>query len=572
MVIDLLLTAWMTGVSGLLLLVAAPRIFALRDPDRLVRLVEAAGLLTLVTVLAVSTLADGRLLNWFTLVLVCAAAPLTRWLRAHGWSTERAVRETARRAAIQSARMFESESVASRLVDLSRSPGRAIRQRARRAMGRLGDPSLQSLLVVAVASGAAAVTVYLRYAPVLGDLRLGSPDAYGVLLQARQALHNQPPQLLTPVTAALAAALSLATSLNPLHVVRLMGPAIGVATVCAAAVLTYRLTRSVPAAAGVLWILGGCTFALTSATPAEIGPAWIFDRTLARQWTANDGTTALLFLLLGGIGLASWRRRRPALASGTAACLGVTALASPALLLLAIPAGVAWRTPPAFRYFTLSAIWTAISLSAARAGASDLAFTLPVAVAFLAIAACTLVAHYLGRVVRANLQPAAVGILVVLTLALIPQRAGALYLEHEITAFKTLEIASTFPRGRWMIVAPVEQLAQTYGRGWFEDPAAFVARNAGRAGDPAFAFDLAVDDLFVFVERRPFKTFRSEAADVPFATLRDPSYKHYRSLAGRASLQAQLDVLCKAYARSHANVSIYYEDANITIYRFGVSR
>jgi hypothetical protein len=279
-----------------------------------------------------------------------------------------------------------------------------------------------------------------------------------------------------------------------------------------------------------------------------------------------------LFLLLGGIGLASWRRRRPALASGTAACLGVTALASPALLLLAVPAGVAWRTPPTFRYFTLSVIWTAISLSAARTGASDLAFTLPVAVAFLAVAACALLAHYLGRAIRANLQPAAVAVLVVVTLALIPQRAGALYLEHEITAVKTLEIASAFPRGRWMIVAPVEQLAQTYGRGWFEDPAAFVARNAGRAGDPAFAFDLAVDDLFVFVERRPFKTFRSEAADVPFATLRDPSYRHYRSLAGRASLQAQLDVLCKAYARSHANVSIYYEDANITIYRFGVSR
>src|SRR5688572_18425758 len=155
MVIDLLLTAWLTGVSGLLLLVAAPRIFALRDPDRLVRLVEAAGLLTLVTVLAVSALSDGRLLNWFTLVLVCTAAPLTRWLQAHGWSTERAVRETARRAAIQSARMFESESVASRLVSLSRSADRAIRRGARRAMSRLGDPSLQSLVVVAVASGAA---------------------------------------------------------------------------------------------------------------------------------------------------------------------------------------------------------------------------------------------------------------------------------------------------------------------------------------------------------------------------------------------------------------------------------
>ena len=52
--------------------------FALRQPDRVVRAVDAIGLLTLLTVLAVSALADGALVNWFTMALVCLAAPAIR--------------------------------------------------------------------------------------------------------------------------------------------------------------------------------------------------------------------------------------------------------------------------------------------------------------------------------------------------------------------------------------------------------------------------------------------------------------------------------------------------------------
>jgi hypothetical protein len=590
MLTDLLLAAWLTGVAAMLILVAAPWLFALGQTDRMLRAVDALGFLTLLTVLAVSALSYGHMLNWFTLAVGCLTAPAARWLHSHGWAVERAVRETARHAAIGSAHLLESGAVVNRLGDAIRSRRDVIVERARRATGDFANPSWSTLIVISIISAAAAITLYLRYAPVLGEMRLGSPDAYGVLLQARQAMHNQPPGPLTPVTAALVAALSLATSINPLHVARLLGPAIGVGTVCAAAMLTYRLTRSAPAAAAALWILGGCTFALTADIPSEVGPAWILDRTLARHWTANDGTTALMFLLLAGIGLANFHasphKTGRIAAGGSAACLFVVALASPAVLLLAIPAALAALLPQRFRYFAIGAVWTAISVSAARNGASDLAFTLPVAVAFLVSATFVLAARYLGRLTRATPKPefparvlsalgweaAAVGTLVLITLALLPHSAGALYLEHEITAAKTLEIASAFPRRRWLIVAPIEQLAQTYGRGWFEDPASFVAKNAPRAGDPAFAFNVAVDDLFVFVEHRPFKTFKSEAVHVPFSTLADPSYRQYRSLAGRASLQAQLHALCEAYMRTHADASIYYDDAQITIYRFHIVR
>jgi len=151
---------------------------------------------------------------------------------------------------------------------------------------------------------------------------------------------------------------------------------------------------------------------------------------------------------------------------------------------------------------------------------------------------------------------------------LLPRAPAAMFLEYPTAQQEALNIASTFPRGNWLLVAPVEQLAEIYGRGWYEDPAAFVERYALGAGDPRFSFDSSVDDIFVFVERRPFKTFPAEPAAVPFSALADPTYRHYRSLAGRASLQARLRALCENYRRIHSGASIHYDNDDITIYRF----
>jgi hypothetical protein len=597
MIVDLLRTLWLLSVAGALLAAVAPRLLAVRLSDSVLRFAESTGCLALLVVISVSVLSDGRLLNWFTLLFVCIAAPLGRWLAAHGWSGERAVRETTRRMAIDASRIVETRSVDVRLDAAVRWRRDAWTARFGRVAEGIMTRRYSTGLFLAVMSAAAAVTVYLRYAPVLGTARLGLPEAYGLLLQTRQALHNEPGSLLTPATAALAAALALATSLEPMHVVRLMGPAVGVATVCAAAILAHRVSRSVPVSVMVFWILGGCTFAVSAAPATGVGVWWVLDRTLPRQWTANDGTTGLLFLLVAGICLEGWRRDRrgrdrralttgPASPSdrrrtprgvkvysnrppaGALASAAVVSLASPMLLLLMLPAGLAALVPRPLRLFTLAAGATGIALYAAQRGASDLAFSLPVAAALLAAATCALCAQCLGRVVRADLQPTVAGGLMLCSVALLPQRAGALYVEHEVSAAKTLEIASTFRRGRWLIVGAIEQLAETYGRGWFQDPASFLAENGERVQDPAFRFDMTVDDLFVFVERRPFKTFASEPADLPFSTLADPSYRQYRSLAGRASVQAQLYALCESYKRTHTNASIYYEDAQITIYRF----
>jgi hypothetical protein len=192
----------------------------------------------------------------------------------------------------------------------------------------------------------------------------------------------------------------------------------------------------------------------------------------------------------------------------------------------------------------------------------------PVAIATAAGAGFAGLAALIRRLRPLGIDMAAAPVACVAMVVLMPRTPGAFFLEYPAAQAQTLEIASTLPRGKWLLVAPVEQLAEAYGRGWYEEPAAFVERYAARAAAPSFAFDSSVDDVLVLVEKRPFKTFRTEPASVPFSTLADPTYRHYRSLAGRASLQARLGALCEAYRRTHNGASIYYDDDDLTLYRF----
>ena len=149
----------------------------------------------------------------------------------------------------------------------------------------------------------------------------------------------------------------------------------------------------------------------------------------------------------------------------------------------------------------------------------------------------------------------------------IPRSASANYVEYDAAARQTLRIAADFPKYKWMIVAPVEPWPLSYGRGWHMNLHEFVDDIAPRIDD-AFQLPYQVDDLFVFVETRPFSTYAAEAADVPFSTLIDPVYRHYRSLAGRASLQYAAHKLCERLRDRQPAASVFYEDGRLKIYRF----
>lgn len=504
MALDLLRLAWLLGVTCLLVWASgAGRRGVGRDPAARIALVARAVVLV---VLAVNVLTRLHIFNAATLLAACLAWPVARWLKRYDWAPDHALRSFIRAGVLATVRRAEQPLPSSRLVGWTQRARHLARAHGRVVRRRLGSFTAAETALAGAAGAALAAAVYVRFAPVIGEPRLGDPRLYSTLLHARQALFNAPDGVVS-VLSAVSAALSTAASMHTLHVVRLIGPVAGLATIATAAALVRRTTGSNGAGVITLAILA----ALTSPYGGELD-------------------VAILFALLGAM---AWSYRTPASRHGLFACVAVALLAATRLDAAALPERL-------------------LPVAAAIAGGT----------AFAGLAALARRSKSLRIDLAAT--PVACAALVVL----LPQTSGPLYLEYPAAQAQTLEMTSTLPRGKWLLVAPVEQLAEAYGRGWYEDSSAFVERYAARAGDPALTFDYSVDEIFVMVEKRPFKTFHTEAAAVPFSTLTDPTYRHYRSLAGRSSLQARLRGLCEAYRRSHEGASIHYEDDDLTIYRF----
>ena len=139
------------------------------------------------------------------------------------------------------------------------------------------------------------------------------------------------------------------------------------------------------------------------------------------------------------------------------------------------------------------------------------------------------------------------------------------FLEYEATARQSLRIASTFPKQHWAIAAPNEQFAETFGLGQYEDLYQFVNHYQDQVTNPEFRFPY--ETLFVFVEKHPFQYFASEPKVVSFSILTDPTYRNYRSPAGRSSIEMAAMRLCERYAEVHPS-RIFYEDQDLKIYQF----
>jgi len=116
------------------------------------------------------------------------------------------------------------------------------------------------------------------------------------------------------------------------------------------------------------------------------------------------------------------------------------------------------------------------------------------------------------------------------------------------------------------VAAPVEQLAETLGLGGHEDLAGFVEKYRSQVSSPEFFFQDAREDLFIYVEKKPFQMFSREPETVSFSVLKDPVYRNYRSPGGRASLEAAAEQLCERYWQYHPNVDVFFENEDPRIY------
>ncbi|MCS6885038.1 MAG: hypothetical protein RMM17_01145 [Acidobacteriota bacterium] len=408
------------------------------------------------------------------------------------------------------------------------------------------------------------IALYLRIRQPLAEVRYATVESYELLLSVRKLIAAEPAG---GVLASLMAALSLLASVDAINAVRFLTPLVGLLLVVAVAATVRATTVNASSWIIAAYALSAYTFDLSNLrqTGSQVQSlAEALSMAYPRQWAAGELELALIFLLLTCLYLLSKKYLQAIFAA-----LLVT-LYSP--LLLSVAAAALFITYVGSRFARYSVL---ITLAIGLFVPAILCFNfglpnwgtalLPAALALTLAALAEVVAISFPTVLRDYVQAAILGVFIVLSLQLLPQKIAPRFLEYDATARASLRIVSTRPRKRWSMIAPIEQLPQVYGCGWYEDLGEFVDRFVDFDNRQIEAF--FEREVYVFVEKVPFNYFGSEPAGVPFDILADKVYRRYRSPAGRTALQYRAMQVCETLLRNGGTV--YYEDEYVKIYRFG---
>src|SRR6266699_3780517 len=422
------------------------------------------------------------------------------------------------------------------------------------------------------------ITVVLRTEHALRELRFDQPEQYSALLRARELMFNTHPAGRPFVFPAVIATTSLLSSTDPTQVTRFLTPAIGLFVVLATGLLIQVCARAGVACVAAIYCLGA---AVLPTARSQTGVAISATEKIESVFSVSPATLevrpefalGLLFLLLALVFLADWYRNSRGWDSllDFTCCLLLTAMVSEVLLvILVLAAGVLLLRPMAGLFALVMLCYGLVAWASLSAGIhipDEMRTILPVAAAILVGCALAFIKAPLvartGRTTATVLLAACLGVAVIW---LRPQRFVGRCLEYEAAARATQEIAYSFPRQTWVVAAPVEQLAETFGLGGHEDLAGFVQNYRSQVSSPRFHFPDARQDLFIYVEKRPFQIFSREPEKVSFSVLSDPTYRNYRSPGGRASLEAAALQLCENYRQHHSNVDVFFENEVLRIY------
>jgi hypothetical protein len=214
----------------------------------------------------------------------------------------------------------------------------------------------------------------------------------------------------------------------------------------------------------------------------------------------------------------------------------------------------------------LDAIWSmALALLIEPIPGRDtiLYVAIPAAIAWLAISSRALLRCF--EAIRAPVALAAIGCLIVVPL----ESAGhnGPY-EYETAARAVSRIAREFPQNTWLVIAPVQELAFTYGRGWHMQLSEFVRRyDVGEVSQPGFHFPFPVADTFVFVEKRPLVSRAVGSGLSALGPRFDPAMAPYQLRLSRVSIEFEAASLMAAYRSRHPEVRVFVEDQNLVVYR-----
>jgi hypothetical protein len=435
--------------------------------------------------------------------------------------------------------------------------------------------------------GLAAVYVFavvtlmtvLRFANAWHELRLQQVEQYTYLLRARELLLNLPQSGRPFVFPTMISTTSLLSAADPMQVTRFLSALMGIFLVFAMALFLQRCMRVSLASAAAMYCLGAAAFppVVEQSAPATSLVQKLFElfalSSPAQARSSTEFDLGLMFALLGLAFLAEWSLSpNRALLLDAASCVLLTALVSTFLLeIMAITAVILLLRPrlaPAALVLLCYGLAVYAQLSSSADIANEVLQTLPVAAAIAVGLVLATVALVVPPDLRRRGQPfALVACLLVAIIWLRPHQLISQPLEYEAAARQTEEIAHNFPVQKWVVVAPVEQFPETLGFGGYEDLAAFVEKYQTKVSASEFHFPGISEDLFIYVETRPFQVFSQEPLTVPFAVLADSTYRSYRSPAGRASLESDALHLCENYRQHHSDMQVYFQDDHLRIYR-----
>lgn len=144
--------------------------------------------------------------------------------------------------------------------------------------------------------------------------------------------------------------------------------------------------------------------------------------------------------------------------------------------------------------------------------------------------------------------------------------------QYESAARNCLSIARQFAKNEWLIVSPSEELAFIIGQGWHLELSEVVSRySATEVEKQAFRFPYPTPNIFFFVERRPLLSSSNQAdaqAQWAYSPVESSDWATYlyKTQTGRNLLEYRAAELMAAYAKTHQNLSVYYQDQVLTIY------
>ncbi len=595
-IIDLLTSGWVVIVFvilfGVLPQIAFPQVSI---PSLASRIVGA--FVRTVTTIAIGSILWTKLglFTWLTAVLVYLTGLGIGWMASHQWQQKAKFQQLGQEMAIATVDIFDRGLSMPQLFRWLLLPWHAV---DRLVQARL-DPDAAWLqarhrsslpLIILMAIGTIAIiggTIWLRFEHPLTEFRFSHPDTYGQLLITQQILARDLAVNYLPIFPSLAAFLSALSGIHPLPVIHLLGAIVGTLLVFSIGYTIRCLTQNGAATLAATYSLGAYLFTWNLPISSHLPPSiQQYLRTISdslntgliRSWAVSESELGALFVILA-IGCSTHIYRsaqRTEAVINTLCCVFLVAVSSPSLLILILFGGFGTIFGRQMALFTLSIAWPMLGILAAIPDRNlpiltEVLATLPIGLSllvgllFVAIAAA-------GRILLASWSaPICLTIFLATTLNFfLPPLPQIGYLEYDAAARKAVEIGHLFPRHQWTVVAPIEQLSQVYGRGWYEDLAEFTAKYQDRVSVPSFHFPHQTA-LLVFAEKLPFTNDQPEYP-VPYSVLIDPTYRHYRSPAGRTKLATATLQLCETYRRYHPDSRIYYESDRLRIYQFPTQR